>query len=321
MRIVTIVCARCTLANHVSDRYCAACGLPMGSLQPDAGARQRRARALREPRARRSRRDAADRRIREANASRSQPVRSRMAACCSAAARSQASGLRRASRDRRRGRAMMGLVSVCGPVNDRDCRTLLKLNARIVDGHFAVRGLAGRRVLRRDRKPRGRRDRVDRRPEAGPARRRAGRRPRRSALARPRHLLMRRQIVPQVGGPIDRDRRVVGEPDRLQSIQIAEEARRAPRAKLQRRRYGEIRSFHSVEAGQARLVVHRIDHVDSVRRRRNEPGRYRRSSRRSCRGTQAARAGGERELRAPGPNRDSSPRGCGALLEGRPPGY
>ena len=41
------------------------------------------------------------------------------------------------------GRAIMGLVSVCGPVNDRDCRTLLKLNARIVDGHFAVRVLRG----------------------------------------------------------------------------------------------------------------------------------------------------------------------------------
>jgi hypothetical protein len=41
------------------------------------------------------------------------------------------------------GRAIMGLVSVCGPVNDRDCRTLLKLNARIVEGHFAVRVLRG----------------------------------------------------------------------------------------------------------------------------------------------------------------------------------
>ena len=37
----------------------------------------------------------------------------------------------------------MTLVSVCGPVNDRDCRTLLKLNARIVEGHFAVRVLRG----------------------------------------------------------------------------------------------------------------------------------------------------------------------------------
>ena len=31
-------CPRCTLANHVSDRFCADCGLPLGALQPDAGA-------------------------------------------------------------------------------------------------------------------------------------------------------------------------------------------------------------------------------------------------------------------------------------------
>ncbi len=41
------------------------------------------------------------------------------------------------------GRALMGLVSVCGPVNDRDCRSLLKLNACIVEGHFAIRVLRG----------------------------------------------------------------------------------------------------------------------------------------------------------------------------------
>ena len=38
---------------------------------------------------------------------------------------------------------VLAMVSVCGPVNDRDCRTLLKLNARIVEGHFAIRVLRG----------------------------------------------------------------------------------------------------------------------------------------------------------------------------------
>ena len=38
MLTVTIVCARCTLANHVSERFCSDCGLPMGALQPDAEA-------------------------------------------------------------------------------------------------------------------------------------------------------------------------------------------------------------------------------------------------------------------------------------------
>jgi hypothetical protein len=41
------------------------------------------------------------------------------------------------------GKAILSLVSVCGPVNDRDCRSLLKLNARMVEGHFAVKVLLG----------------------------------------------------------------------------------------------------------------------------------------------------------------------------------
>ena len=34
-------------------------------------------------------------------------------------------------------------MSVCGPVNDRDCRTLLKLNRGSSRGHFAIRVLRG----------------------------------------------------------------------------------------------------------------------------------------------------------------------------------
>ena len=73
MLTVTIVCARCTLANHVSDRFCAACGLPLGAVQPDAGAAHRRARALRSARAGRSRRGPADRRVRQTHRLRRQP--------------------------------------------------------------------------------------------------------------------------------------------------------------------------------------------------------------------------------------------------------
>ncbi|HEV3166705.1 MAG TPA: hypothetical protein VGZ22_21950 [Isosphaeraceae bacterium] len=43
----------------------------------------------------------------------------------------------------REGRAIVGLVSVCGPANDRDTRILLKLNARTVEGHFALKVLLG----------------------------------------------------------------------------------------------------------------------------------------------------------------------------------
>ena len=35
------------------------------------------------------------------------------------------------------------MVSVCGPANDRDARKLLKLNALVVEGHFAIRVLRG----------------------------------------------------------------------------------------------------------------------------------------------------------------------------------
>jgi hypothetical protein len=40
-------------------------------------------------------------------------------------------------------RALLGFVSVCGPANDRDTRILLKLNARTVEGHFAIKVLRG----------------------------------------------------------------------------------------------------------------------------------------------------------------------------------
>lgn len=40
-------------------------------------------------------------------------------------------------------RSLLTLVSICGPANDRDCRILLTYNARMTDGHFAIRVLRG----------------------------------------------------------------------------------------------------------------------------------------------------------------------------------
>ncbi len=40
-------------------------------------------------------------------------------------------------------RPLLSLVSVCGPANDLDARILLKLNARSVEGHFAIKVLRG----------------------------------------------------------------------------------------------------------------------------------------------------------------------------------
>ena len=36
--MIAIICARCTVSNHSSTRFCTECGLPLGSLRPDAEA-------------------------------------------------------------------------------------------------------------------------------------------------------------------------------------------------------------------------------------------------------------------------------------------
>ena len=59
MPSTTIVCARCTLANLETDRFCAGCGLPLGGVQADAGVGVE-AWGLMRPRASRSRRRTAD---------------------------------------------------------------------------------------------------------------------------------------------------------------------------------------------------------------------------------------------------------------------
>ena len=143
MMTVTIVCARCTLANHVSDRYFADCGLPLGALQADAEAGCDALEPYELP-------EAADpdvarlivefvkRTRHDANAS----GRGWQIVVPLRLDRRQAVYVGPAGTDAE-GRAIMTLISVCGPVNDRDCRTLLKLNARFVEGHFAVRVLRG----------------------------------------------------------------------------------------------------------------------------------------------------------------------------------
>jgi hypothetical protein len=143
MPIVTIACARCTQPNHVSDRYCVSCGLPLGALQADLGAATDALEPYEFP-------EPAD------------PDVARLIAQFVGRTRHDATPSGRGwqlvvplTLDRRQavyagaagtdaeGRAILSLVSVCGPVNDRDCRSLLKLNARIVEGHFAIRLLRG----------------------------------------------------------------------------------------------------------------------------------------------------------------------------------
>jgi hypothetical protein len=143
MVTTTIPCARCTMNNHVSERYCVLCGLPLGSLQADAGAVSDAFEPYEVP-------EPADpdltRLILEfVRASRHDAIpsgRGWRLVVPLRLDRKQAVYVGPAGTDAD-GFAFLSLVSVCGPVNERDCRALLKLNSRIVEGHFAIRVLRG----------------------------------------------------------------------------------------------------------------------------------------------------------------------------------
>ena len=143
MAVSIIVCARCTVGNHLSSRFCVQCGLPLGSATPDAVAGFEALGPYEDP-------EPADP---------DTPRLLRDLACRSGFEvspaghgwrlvvplhldRHQAVYLGFAGTDPE-GRAILSLVSVCGPANDRDARKLLKLNARTVEGHFAIRMLRG----------------------------------------------------------------------------------------------------------------------------------------------------------------------------------
>src|SRR3954471_23460791 len=139
----TIAWARCTLSNHPSSRFCKECGLPLGAVLADAEAGFDALGPYEAP-------EPADpdtfRLIRELVA------RSGFEASPSSHGwrmivplqldRRQAVYVGYAGTDPE-GRSILTLVSVCGPANDRDTRILLKLNARSVEGHFAIKVLRG----------------------------------------------------------------------------------------------------------------------------------------------------------------------------------
>ncbi|WP_435016883.1 hypothetical protein TA3x_004464 [Tundrisphaera sp. TA3] len=143
MRTTIDACARCTTANHPATRFCAGCGLPLGSAEADAGAGFDALGPYEAP----DPSDASlDRVVRDL------VVRSGFEATPHGHGwrlvvplqldRKQAVyvGATGADLD---GRAVVSLVSVCGTANDRDPRLLLKGNARIIHGHFAIKVLRG----------------------------------------------------------------------------------------------------------------------------------------------------------------------------------
>lgn len=143
MASIMIVCARCTLANLESNRFCSTCGLPLGAVQPDAGLG---AEALGPYEAPEPADADAERAIRDFVARSgfdAVPAGHGWRVTVPARLdRKQAVYIGPAGTDGE-GRALLGLVSICGPANDRDCRILLKHNARMTDGHFAIRVLRG----------------------------------------------------------------------------------------------------------------------------------------------------------------------------------
>jgi hypothetical protein len=143
MPVITVVCARCTRTNFESDRFCSDCGLPIGGVQADAGAG---AEALGTYEAPEPADPDVERLIREFVAhSGFDVVPSSHGWRVTVPARldrKQAVYIGPAGTDVE-GRSLLSLVSICGPANDRDCRILLTHNARMTDGHFAIRVLRG----------------------------------------------------------------------------------------------------------------------------------------------------------------------------------
>lgn len=139
----TISCARCDRGNHPSTRFCESCGLPLGSPPPDTEAGTDALGTYEPP-------DPADPDL-------GHLIRD-VVARSGYEARPAGHGWRMVvplELDRRQtvyvgyvgsdseARSILALVSVCGPANERDARILLKLNARIVEGCFAIKVLRG----------------------------------------------------------------------------------------------------------------------------------------------------------------------------------
>jgi hypothetical protein len=143
MPYTTFACARCDTGNFESARFCAGCGLPLGIPRPDADVAREALGDYEPP-------DPSD-------ADSGHALRAWLAgmgldvspsshgyrvAVPLPMDRKQAVYIGPAGNDAR-GRSIVALVSICGPASDRDARALLKLNARAVEGHFAIRVLRG----------------------------------------------------------------------------------------------------------------------------------------------------------------------------------
>ncbi len=143
MLSITIGCARCTHANHPSERFCDCCGLPLGSAEPDSEASLDALGPYEAP-------EPADQGVEAAL--RDLVLRAGVPAAPAGhgfrlvvplrPGRKQAVYIGPAGSDPD-DRPIVAFASVCGPANARDTRNLMMLNARVVEGHFAIRVLRG----------------------------------------------------------------------------------------------------------------------------------------------------------------------------------
>jgi hypothetical protein len=143
MRIIIISCARCTTGNHPSTRFCSGCGLPLGAAEADAGAAldalgPYEAPEPADPDVTRSIREFVTRSGLEVTAS----GHGWRVVVPLELDRRQAVYIGYAGIDPAQ-RPIVSLVSICGTANERDPRILLQMNARMVEGHFAIKILRG----------------------------------------------------------------------------------------------------------------------------------------------------------------------------------
>jgi hypothetical protein len=145
--VFTVACARCTQANHPANRFCELCGLPLGRPEADTSIEFDAIDVYEAPDPTDNH---AEEQLRDLVARSGYPVspagRGWRVVVGLPGQRRQAVYLGHAGTDGD-DQSILTLVSVCGPASDRDLRTLLKLNARMIEGHFAVRTLRGEEYI------------------------------------------------------------------------------------------------------------------------------------------------------------------------------
>ena len=139
----TFACARCARPNPPSLAFCEGCGLPLGTAEADISAARDALGVYEAPDPSEPDLSAALRDLAARSGFEAAPFGHGWRVIIPLPLdRAQAVYLGHDGTDNQ-GNRLIGLVSVCGPANDRDARLLLKLNARAVQGHFAIKTLRG----------------------------------------------------------------------------------------------------------------------------------------------------------------------------------